>query len=118
MPRVIHFEIPAENPERAMDFYKNVFGWTFQGMPGMEYWFIDTGKEDMGINGAIMKRPGPITNNISVGSIEDYTNKITAAGGEIVVPKTTIPGMGYYSYFKDTEGNISGIWQDDKNAQL
>jgi uncharacterized protein len=115
MSRPVHFEIPAQDAKRAMDFFSNVFGWTFQSsMPG--YHFASTGSGAQGIDGAIMERPGVVTNSIMVDSIDESMRKVEENGGKIVVPKAEIPGMGYYCYFTDTEGNIHGIWEMMKPA--
>lgn len=120
--RPIHFEIPSENPEKAIEFYSKVFGWKFNQWTGMEYWLCTTGSDDEpGINGAIMKRmnPGqPFANHISTPNIDKTMKDIEAAGGEIVVPKMPIPGVGYYAYFKDLDGIIMGVMQDDATAKM
>jgi len=117
MPRVIHFEIPAENAERAAEFYKSVFGWKIKdaGMP-MPYFLARTGKEGtMGIDGAIMDKKGTtaqtVTNTIDVRSVDESVAKITKAGGKQVTQKDTIPGIGDFCYCTDTEGNLFGILQ-------
>ncbi len=121
MSRPVHFEIPAENAERATKFFGDVFGWTFNSWgDGAEYFLADTGKEGMGINGAIMKRRDPnqpLVNSIDVPSIDEFAKKIEANGGMMVVQKVAVPTMGYSAYFKDTEGNIHGLWQTDPNAK-
>jgi predicted enzyme related to lactoylglutathione lyase len=127
MPRVVHFEIHADEPERAAEFYKSVFEWEIQKWDGsQEYWMITTGKDDQpGINGGMMKRQGPINGDsviayvctIDIPSVDDYVKKITAAGGHSVVPKMPIPGMGWLAYCKDTEGNIIGLIQGDPTAK-
>jgi uncharacterized protein len=121
MPRVVHFEIPADDPEKIVEFYKSVFGWGFHKWEGPEdYWLITTGADDQpGINGGLMHRrhPGqPVVNTLDVPSVDEYAAKITAAGGEIVVPKIAVPGVGWLAYFKDPDGNISGIMQSDPAA--
>jgi predicted enzyme related to lactoylglutathione lyase len=86
----------------------------------MGYYLADTGKETNGINGAIMQRRDPnqpIVNSIDVPNIDEYMKRVEAAGGVIVVPKMTVATMGYNCYFKDTEGNIHGLWQTDPNAK-
>jgi len=120
MGRLIHFEIHAEDPERAIEFYKSVFGWGVTKWDGpVDYWLLDTGEEtEPGINGAIMRRvesaspagdaPNAFICTIQVGSIEDSEKAIPEAGGEQVAPRQEIPGVGKVSYFKDTEGNIFG----------
>ncbi len=121
MAKVIHFEIPAENPKRAVDFYKKVFGWKFSKYPGMDYWLVTAGEEkEQGINGAIAEKdethPATI-NTISVPSFDDAVTKIKAAGGEILGSKMAVPNVGYMTYCKDTEGNIFGIMQMDPKAK-
>jgi len=121
MPRPVHFEIGADDTARATKFFSDVFSWTFQGMAEYGYFLAETRNGDeAGINGAVMKRSDslqPVTNSIQVPSIEEYVKKIVACGGEIVVPKMTIPNVGYSAYFKDTEGNIHGLFQNDQSAK-
>ena len=123
MPRPVHFEIPAEDAKRATKFFTDVFGWTFQTWGGDDagYYLAETGPEGSpGINGAVMQRRDPaqpIVNSIDVPSVDEYIKKVEAAGGVIVVPKQAVPSVGYMAYFKDTEGNIHGLWQQDPNAQ-
>ena len=122
MPRVVHFEINADNPNRAVKFYSDVFGWKIQPWEGpMEYWLISTGeKDEPGIDGAIMKRQYPevtTVNTISVSSLDEFMMKITAHGGRIVTEKTTIPGVGYVCYCQDSEGNTLGIIEEDESAK-
>jgi predicted enzyme related to lactoylglutathione lyase len=121
MPRVIHFEIQADDPERAVNFFKNVFGWKIDKWGPEEYWLATTGDDkEMGINGAIMRRnpmTNPTTNTIGVSSVDDYTAKINANGGKVVMPKSVIPGIGYFAYCQDTEGNTFGILQPDSAAK-
>ncbi len=119
--RVTHFEIPSDNPEKAISFFKNVFGWNFQKFGNFDYWLVMTGDEKSpGINGGLMKKNDPkqpVTNSISVKNLDEMILKIEKAGGKIVVPKTPIPGVGYYSYFTDLDGNIHGIMQDERSAR-
>ncbi|MFN8638111.1 MAG: VOC family protein [Dehalococcoidia bacterium] len=127
MPRVVHFEIQAEQPERAIAFYSAVFGWQFpEWMDG--YWGVVTGAEgEPGIDGGLMPRRGPApasgaaTNafvcTVQVDDVETYAAKAAAAGGEVVVPRMPIPGVGYSMYCVDTEGNIFGLHQPDPTAE-
>lgn len=121
MNRPVHFEIPANNPQGLMKFFTDIFGWKFQEFPGADYWLANTGDEKSpGINGAIMKRnhpEQPVSNSIDVENIDATFDKIARMGGQMVVPKTAIPGMGYYGFFKDPEGNIHGLFQNDTNAK-
>jgi len=122
MPRVIRFEITAENPERVIKFYESVFGWDFQkGVESKEYWLIRTGTpSETGINGGLMKKQDPdvgVYNSIAVPSIDEYIQKFKESGGTIVGQKTCIPKAGYVAYFKDPEGNIFRILEPDASAK-
>ena len=121
MPRVIHFELTADDPERATEFYSKVFGWQIQKWAGpQDYWLITTGEAGtLGIDGAIMRRgdfSAPVINTIDVPSVDEFVAKITANGGSVVAPKMPIPGIGYFAYCKDTEGNVFGVMQSDPSA--
>ena len=124
MPRVIHFEIPADNADRAVEFYKSVFGWEIKdaGMP-MKYYLCTTGAQGtMGIDGAIMAKEGTtigeqapsnksFVNTIDVPNVDEFVAKIKKAGGRQVTKKDVIPGIGDFCYCQDTEGNLFGILQ-------
>lgn len=120
MNRVIHFEIHCDNPERAAKFYTDVFGWKVNRWDGggEPYWLAETGDASQpGINGGLMKRRDPsgaVYNTLAVDSIDEHTKKIVDNGGVQVVPKMLFPTAGYLAYFKDTEGNIFGIWENLK----
>ena len=120
MARVVHFEIAADEPQRAIDFYRNVFDWKVQKWDGpQDYWLLMTG-DGQGIDGGLMKRSAefpPTTNSIDVPSVDDFARKILAHGGLVVVPKMALPGVGYLAYCADTEGNIFGIFQSDHTTQ-
>jgi hypothetical protein len=132
MPRVVHFEIQAEHPQRALEFYTKVFGWTSEDWSsftgGAPYWGLVTGEEGTpGINGAIMGRSGqnPIVGGAVGGAVltvqvEDYdavAAKILEAGGTLALPKTALVGMAWQGYFHDTENNVFGIHQPDTEAR-
>ena len=120
MYRIIHFEIPSDDPERCMKFYGKVFGWEYSRWGEQPYWLVKTGEDDEpGINGAITRRkdPGqPIINTIEVKDLDQTIRSIEEERGEIVVPKMTIPTIGFVAYFKDPDGNVSAILQPDSNA--
>lgn len=126
MPRVCHFEIHAESPERAIAFYSQLFGWQFGRWEGpMEYWTITTGPEsESGINGGLVRRRGTIDGvavnayvcTIDVPALDETVSAALAAGGSIALPKMPIPGVGWLAYLKDTEGNIFGVMQADAAA--
>lgn len=122
MPKVVHFEIPAEDLDRAKNFYGSIFGWELQDMEGMDYTIVRTVAVDEqqmptepgAINGGMMRRsadtPSPVL-TIDVHSIDEALKRIEEAGGSVVRPRQEIPGMGAYAYFKDTEGNTLGLWE-------
>lgn len=112
MARVVHFEIPADDPERAINFYSNVLDWQIQKWEGpTDYWLATTGPEGTpGINGAIVARNGyrNVVNTVAVTSLDETARRVEANGGTIALPKTTVPGVGFLMYFVDTEGNLFG----------
>jgi len=120
MPRVIHFEINADEPERAATFYRELFGWEVMKVYGpMNYWLVSTGPDDEpGINGAIKDRSENLTtvNTIGVDSVDDVLLKVEAMGGKVLRPKLPIGGIGYHAYCADSEGNVFGVMESDKNA--
>ncbi len=131
--RVVHFEIQVDNPERAMKFYTDVFGWGWHdwgSVTGTPYWGILTAPMDSkepGINGGLLKRPCPApkpeqgTNafvcTIQVDNFDEVAKKIVDAGGVVALPKIALAGMAWQGYFIDTEGNTFGLHQLDKNAK-
>ena len=120
MPRVVHFEINADKPERAVTFYKKVFGWKFKKWDGpMPYWLVTTGEEKMGINGGLMSRMKKETtiNTVDVPDVDKFLKKVVSAGGKQATPKNAIPGMGWVAYCKDSEGNTFGLFQIDDKAK-
>ena len=128
--RVIHFEIHAADVERAVAFYREVFGWQFEdwsGFAGMPYFGATTGEEGTpGINGAIMQRQGPdpevggsVAGAVLTLGVEDFDTVATAieqAGGSVALPKHALPGMAWQGYFHDPAGNVFGIHQPDPDA--
>ena len=117
MGRVVHFEFPVDDPERAMEFFKQAFGWNVEkwGEADMEYWLVGTGdRSQMGIDGGFMRRmengPGPV-NIIHMPDLDAAIAAVEKAGGKIVRPKMDIPTIGQIAYFADTEGNVWGIIQ-------
>jgi predicted enzyme related to lactoylglutathione lyase len=125
MDKVVHFEIPADDVARAKEFYGSIFEWDLQDYPEMQYTIAMTVPVDDkqmptqpgAINGGMMKRsnttPSSPVLTIGVQSIDDALKKIEAGGGETVTPRTPIPGMGAFAYFKDTEGNTLGLYETE-----
>jgi uncharacterized protein len=120
--RPSHFEIPVDDADRAEAFYAAVFGWTFQRYPGAPqyYGMTTTGDKDPGINGALFQRgeDAETTLTMDVDSIEDTISKIEGEGGQVVLGKTPIPGMGWFATCRDTEGNKFGLFTNDPSAQM
>jgi predicted enzyme related to lactoylglutathione lyase len=129
MSRVVHFEIHALDPERAITFYQGVFGWSFTpwGPPGT-YWLVSTGPDsEPGINGGMVKRRGdaPAVGQavnayvctVAVDDVDAALAKALATGGTEAHPKMPIPGVGWLAYCKDSEGNIVGLMQNDPAAR-
>jgi len=121
MPKIIHFEISADDPMRASAFYERVFGWHIDKWEGpVDYWLISTDDHDStSINGAIRQRMRNETtvNTIDVPSVDEFIQRLISAGGRVVVSKSVVPGVGYHAYCADTEGNLFGIMQQDSSAR-
>ncbi|HEY7695001.1 MAG TPA: VOC family protein [Nitrososphaeraceae archaeon] len=122
MPRISYLDFSADDPDRAVNFYSNVFGWQINKWDGpKEYWEIKTGESnEPGIDGGLSKREkiGEWTTPfINIPSIDQYIGKIESNGGKIIEPKTAIPGIGYTLLFKDTESNTIGLFEENKEAK-
>ena len=123
--KVVHFEIPYDDGERARRFYQEAFDWQLQEMPGMEYTLVvsgpssDTGPSEPGfINGGMLARgesaaPSPVV-VMDVPSIDDALATIERLGGSTVVAKQPVGEMGFTAYVKDTEGNVVGLWETSR----
>ena len=122
MGRVSHFEITADDPERAAAFYRKAFGWEINDWGGpFKYLLAGTGpKDQVGIDGAIMDRNDTKQAAIltmSVDTWEEGARAVSQAGGTLLMDKTPVPGQGYFAYCRDTEGNVFGIFQADPAAK-
>ncbi len=122
----VHFEIPADDPEKLMAFYSGVFGWQFQrtpmpGMAGAEYILVQTVEQGKpGINGGMYKRmdrEDTARSFIGVSSIDGIISQVTSLGGKVIRPKMKIPGVGWAAFIADPEGNPQGVFQDDPNVR-
>lgn len=127
MSRAVHFEIHATQPQALIDFYSNLFGWSFTKFPTGEYWLINTGPDSQpGINGGLLPRPGPAPGplaspnafviTVDVADLDAALAKAQDGGAVLCVPKMAVPGVGWLAYFKDTDGNIFGMMQMDARA--
>jgi predicted enzyme related to lactoylglutathione lyase len=120
--RVVHFEIPYDDGDRARGFYREAFGWELQSMPGMGYTMVSTGPNgDNGaaepgfINGGMLSRAdspsaGPVV-VIDVDDIDTALARIGELGGEVLVPRQPVGDMGFSAYVRDPEGNVVGLWE-------
>jgi predicted enzyme related to lactoylglutathione lyase len=127
MDKVVHFEIPVDDAARAKEFYRGVFEWQLDDMDmggGNVYTTVTTTPIDEqsrlplepgAINGGLFQRtsdtPAPVI-TVGVDGIDDALKKVEAGGGSVVQPRTEIPDMGAFAYFKDTEGNVVGLWEN------
>ena len=130
MSRVVHFEIQADDVERAKAFYTAAFGWTFQDygqFTGSTYWGIVTGPDhEPGINGGLLQRPTPAPGasqganafvcTLGVGDYDEAERRVLAAGGQVALAKIALTGLAWQGYYLDTEGNTFGIHQPDPQA--
>jgi uncharacterized protein len=121
--RVVHFEIPFDDGDRARDFYKQVFDWSLQPMPEFDYTGISTGpagedgmpSEPGYIGGGMSKRDGPYSHPVVVMAVDDIDETmkvIEKHGGSQAIPKMAVGEMGFAAYFNDPEGNVLGLWQN------
>ncbi|WP_433026100.1 VOC family protein [Actinomycetospora sp. CA-053990] len=121
--RVVHFEVPFDDGDRARAFYGAIFRWTLQDMPGMDYTIAmsgpvtETGEpEESGfINGGMFQR-GPDTPRspvlvVDVGDIDETLARVSEYGGTVVQGKQPVGEMGFAAYFRDTEDNVIGLWE-------
>lgn len=120
MPRIVHFEIPVDDAERAQGFYRSVFDWELQGYGDGGYWLATTGAEgEPGIDGALIQR-GEVHRSpvviVDVPSLDEGLRRATDAGAELVQERLAVPGMGWAAYVRDPEGNVLGLWESDPSA--
>ena len=119
--RVVHFEIPYDDGDRARSFYGKAFGWQIQDMPDMGYTLVMSGPsgeqgptEPGFINGGMMQREDPFMAPnlvIDVDNLEFALKAVNEAGGKTVSERQAVGDMGFTAYFKDTEGNLVGLWE-------
>jgi len=124
--RIVHFEIPADDVERAQAFYREAFGWRITPMPDMNYTIVSTTetddsgfpKEPGGINGGMMARGEFFQHPVVTVETDDIDNALLTVeklGGAVVRPKTPVGGMGFAAYFSDSEGNVIGLWENARH---
>ena len=128
MSGVVHFEIPADDQDRARQFYAAAFQWRLDVLPELQYTNVVTTPVDEqtqqplepgAINGGLFQREGDLTHpilTVDVDDIDRELERIGSSGGSVVQARTAIPGMGYFAYFRDTEGNVLGLWTTEPDA--
>jgi predicted enzyme related to lactoylglutathione lyase len=120
--RVVHFEIPADDVDRARDFYHRAFGWDFGPIPELDYTLVQTAASDEqgmptergAINGGMCRREPPVTAPVVTIEVEDIDaalRTVESLGGATVAAKQPVADMGFAAYFRDSEGNLMGLWQ-------
>ena len=120
--RVVHFEVPFDDADRALSFYRDVFDWQIQSIPEMAYNMVSTGPStDQGmpsepgfIGGGMLQRQAPVTTPVITLQVDDIDATLVAIekhGGTAVGEKTAVSEMGFAAYFNDSEGNLMGLWQ-------
>ena len=117
-----HFEIPVDDVDKAKEFYSNLFDWEFNYMEEMKYLMFNTESEDgkTKLSGGIFQKPNEsfkVTNYFSVKNLDESAKKVEELGGKIVVPKTPVPGMGWFVHFTDIDGNLLALWENDSKAK-
>ena len=123
--KVVHFEVPYDDGDRARGFYSDVFGWEVMTIPEMDYTLVTTGPTDEHtgatepgfINGGMFGRSDQFPSKgpnllIEVESVDEALRRATEAGGTVVVERTAVADMGFSGYFADTEGNVIGLWEN------
>jgi uncharacterized protein len=126
---VVHFEIPADDPDKLSQFYTQLFGWQIQkmSMGDMYYYATSTVEADEhgrpnqpgAINGGMYQRQSPEQrpiNYVNVESVDEYVQKATGLGARLLTEKMPVPGMGYFAHLVDPEGNPFGVWQESSDA--
>jgi len=125
--RLVHFEIPFDDGERARTFYREAFGWSVMTMPEMDYTMVSTGPSSEGggpsepgyIGGGMLQRSAAQQSPVVVVDVDDIDaalKKIEGLGGKTVVSRQPVGEMGFSAYFTDTEGNLTGLWQTTPQA--
>ena len=122
MDKVVHFEVPFDDAQRALTFYREAFGWQLRSMPDLSYTLATTTPtgdngptEPGGINGGLLKKQGPITSpviTIAVDDLDEAMARIEKLGGSVAIGRNKVGDMGFSAYVTDTEGNLIGLWQN------
>lgn len=125
--RVVHFEMPYDDKDRATTFYREAFGWRVEEMPGFDYSFVTTGpagddgaaSEPGYIGGGMTPREDPVTGPVITIDTDDVTaalERVVELGGSVIQERTPVGDMGFTGYFRDTEGTVVGLWESAPRA--
>ncbi len=121
---IVHFEIPGDDVPALQTFYQSIFDWQIEkmSMGDVDYWGVTTTPQGQpGANGGMMARNHPgegITLYVGVDSCEETAKKAQAQGGQVLVPTSPIPGIGYFAVLQDPQGNTFGIFQSDESVTV
>lgn len=122
MAKIVHFEIPVDDGQRATAFYRDALGWEVSRFGEEPYWLVRAGsEEEPGANGALIARGQMHRSPVLVAGVEDVDEalgRISECGGEVVQGKLPIPNIGWSAYVRDPEGNIIGLFQPDPAAAI
>jgi predicted enzyme related to lactoylglutathione lyase len=120
LPSVTHFEIYGDDPDALADFYRDLFGWTIERPPGIDYYRVDTSATGDGIGGGLTYRPieppRSWVHYVSVESVDASIERTRALGGTVLVDKSAVPRTAWYAVLQDPQGNAFAVWQPDRNA--
>lgn len=120
MGKVVHFEIPVDDPDRAREFYEQAFGWSFREWEQSPYWLTDIGEEGApGVEGALIARSGLHASPVVIVDVDDIQEALATAveaGAEALTDRRAVPSIGWSAYVRDPEGNVIGLWQADEDA--
>ena len=120
MSKIVHFEIPVDDADRATAFYRDVLGWNIAGFGSEPYWLVTAGPDDEpGANGALIGRGDIHRSPVVIAGVDDVEAALVRAekaGGRIVQGKMAVPGVGWSAYLVDSEGNTIGLFQPDAGA--
>ncbi len=123
MSRVVHFELPSSDLTTSRKFYENVFGWKLTRWEGpMDYWLISTGAQDTpgidgGLGGAANELKGTV-NTVDVANLDETIQKVLANGGQVIMPREEIPGVGWLAYVREPGGAVLGVIQSFPDARM
>ena len=121
MARVVHFEIPVDDPDRAREFYRTALDWKVESSDE-RYWLATTGTpEDAGVDGALIDRSDVHASPVliaGVESVDDTLQRAVDAGGQVLMGKRAIPGLGFSAYLRDSEGNVIGLFQPQEDGGM